>query len=304
MFINSSFRTDIAARYSEWFMNRIREGYVLVRNPYYFNKVSKYQLTPDVVDCLIFCTKNPKPMLQYLSELKERGFSVYFFVTITGYGKDIEPSVPEYHEVMESFCELSDIVSTNNVGWRYDPILVTSGYTTEYHLECFDEMADALAGYTDYCIFSFVQKYKKLEYTFPELRTVTKQEKEVLLKGMSEIAEGSGLKLQTCGDCADYSRYGIQQSGCITAQLMEHAIGKPLKALKAHPNREGCGCLHSVDIGSYDTCPNGCRYCYANKNQVVAVSKYRQHDPKSPFLIGNALPTDIVSKSKQVSFLL
>ncbi len=116
MFINASFRTDIAANYSEWLMNRIRDGYVLVRNPYYQTKVSKYQLAPDVVDCLIFCTKNPKPMLPYLKELKERGFSVYFFVTITGYGVDLEPGVPEYHKVMESFIELSEDLSTDNVG--------------------------------------------------------------------------------------------------------------------------------------------------------------------------------------------
>ena len=304
MFINASFRTDIVANYSEWFMNRIREEYVLVRNPYYQTKVSKYQLTPDVVDCLIFCTKNPEPMLPHLKELKERGFSVYFFVTITGYGTDIEPRVPEYHKVMKSFAELSEVVSMDNVGWRYDPILITPKYTTDFHLKCFEEMASTLARYTKYCIFSFVQKYKKLEYTFPELRTVTSEEKDVLLKGMSEIAKKKGLKLQTCGDGSNYSQYGIQQSGCITAELMEQAIGKQLKALQPKPNREGCGCLHSNDIGLYDTCPNGCRYCYANKNQAAAMENYRRHDPSSPLLLGNVSPLDNISKSKQVSFLL
>lgn len=304
MFINASFRTDIAAYYSEWFMNRIREGYVLVRNPYYQEKVSKYQLMPDVVDCLIFCTKNPKPMLPHLEELKERGFSLYFFVTITGYGTDIEPRVPEYHRVMESFAELSEAVGTDNVGWRYDPILITPKYTIDFHLKCFEEIAGTLTSYTKHCIFSFVQKYKKLEYTFPEMRTVTTEEKEVLLKGMSEIAEKYRLQLQTCGDGNDYGQYGIQQSGCITTQLMEQAIGKRLKALKPKPNREGCGCLHSNDIGLYDTCPSGCRYCYANKNQATAMGNYKSHDTSSPLLIGSVLPSDIISESKQVSFLL
>ncbi len=165
-------------------------------------------------------------------------------------------------------------------------------------------MAGTLTNYTKHCIFSFVQKYKKLEYTFPELKTVTGKEKEVLLKGLSEIAEKQRLGLQTCGDGNDYGRYGIQQSGCITAQLMEQAIGKQLKTLKPKPNREGCGCIHSTDIGLYDTCPNGCRHCYTNKNQAVAIENYRRHDPSSPLLIDNVLPSDIISESKQVSFLV
>ena len=177
MFINASGRTDIAACYSQWFMNRIREGSVYSRNPLFPDKVSKYRLTPDVVDCILFCTKNPEPMLKYVPELRERGFSLFFYVTITSYGKDMEPRVPEYHKVMESFKTLSEKIGQSSVCWRYDPILITSKYTVEHHLKCFEEMTRELAPWSEFCVFSFVERYKKLTSTFPELQSVTFQEK-------------------------------------------------------------------------------------------------------------------------------
>lgn len=126
MIINTGCRTDIPAFYSKWFMNRIREGYVLVRNPYYLNQVTKYNLSPDVVDCLAFCTKNPEPMLEYLNELDK--YKQYWFVTITPYGKDIEPNVPNKKRVIESFKKLSEHIGVDSIGWRYDPIFIGDGF--------------------------------------------------------------------------------------------------------------------------------------------------------------------------------
>lgn len=304
MFINVSGRTDIAAYYSDWLMNRIREGFVYSRNPLFPHKVSKYRLDPEVVDCIIFCTKDPKPMLRYLPELRERGYAVYFFVTITSYGTDIEPRVPDYHEVMETFRHLSDKVTRNNICWRYDPILLTSKYTVDHHLQCFEEMTRELAGYTDVCIFSFVEMYRKLGYTFPELRAVNLEDKRRLLKGMSEISTAYHMRLQTCGDDNDYTAYGIRRSGCITVPILEQAIGKELKALKVHPARNGCGCIQTNDIGAYNTCPNGCRYCYATKDHGLALKNYQNHDPASPFLFGGFQDGDEISESKQRSFVV
>lgn len=303
MFINVGSRTDIANYYSEWLMNRIREGYVLSRNPLFPDKVYRYRLTPDVVDCMIFCTKNPEPMLDKIDEVRERGFSVFFFVTITGYGNDIEPGVPEYHHMTDVFQRLSGKVGKNNVCWRYDPIFVTEKYTVNYHLNCFEEMTEALAPYTDFCVFSFVEMYKKLALTFPELRAVTTNEKKILLSGMGKTAQKHHIRLQTCGDENDYTEYGICHSGCITVPIMEKAIGRELKALQAKPARKGCGCLPNNDIGAYNTCPNGCRYCYANRDAGLAMENYRKHNPLSPMLLGELNPGDEVIDAKQKSFL-
>lgn len=302
MFINVGARTDITNYYSEWLMNRIREGYALSRNPLFPNKVYKYRLTPDVVDCIIFCTKNPKPMLDKIDEVRSRGFHVFFYVTITSYGRDIEPGVPDYHDVMETFKTLSGVVGRSNVCWRYDPVFISEKYTVEHHLKCFEEMAKELAEYTGFCIFSFVQLYKKLSFTFPELRAVSEEEKKILLPEMGKIAKSCNIRLQTCGDENDYSEYGIVRSGCITAPIMEQAIGQELKPLKAQPSRKGCGCLPNNDIGAYDTCPNGCKYCYATKSPALAVENYRRHDPLSPLLTGELTEDDEVIEAKQVSF--
>lgn len=303
MFINVGARTDITNYYSEWLMNRIREGYVLSRNPLFPNKVYRYRLSPDVVDCIIFCTKNPKPMLDKIDEVRSRGFHVFFYVTITSYGRDIEPGVPDYHDVMETFKKLSIMVGKNNICWRYDPIFISEKYTVEHHLKCFEEMTRTLKPYTNFCIFSFVQLYKKLSFTFPELRAVSAAEKKILLSEMGKIAKSCNIRLQTCGDENDYSEYGIVRSGCITAPIMQQAIGQELKPLKAQPSRKGCGCLPNNDIGAYDTCPNGCKYCYATKNPALAVENYRRHDPLSPLLTGELTEADEVIEAKQVSFL-
>lgn len=303
MFINVGARTDITNYYSEWLMNRIREGYVLSRNPLFPNKVYRYRLDPEVVDCIIFCTKNPEPILDKIEEIRSRGFRVFFFVTITSYGRDIEPGVPDYHHVMASFKKLSGMVGKACVGWRYDPVFLTPKYTLDHHLTCFDEMARELSPYTDFCIFSFVELYKKLEFTFPELRAVSEQEKRILLAGLGEIAKKYGLRLQTCGDEADYTAYGICRSGCISARTMEKALGRTLKAVKPSPSRKGCGCLPSNDIGAYDTCPNGCRYCYATKDPALALKNFRNHDPHSPLLIGSLEPEDEIVEASQKSFL-
>ena len=242
-------------------------------------------------------------MLAHIDELRERGFSVFFYCTITSYGKDIEPGVPDYHQMINVFQKLSGKVGKDNLCWRYDPIFITEKYTIEHHIQKFEEMTKEIAPYTNFYIFSFVEMYKKLTTTFPELRGVREEEKTILLTEMGHIAQKYHLRLQTCGDEHDYTQYGIDRSGCITIPIMENAIGRELKGLKAKPTRKGCGCLPSNDIGAYNTCPNGCRYCYATKDPALAVKNYRRHDPSSPLLIGELQPGDELIEAKQVSFL-
>ena len=132
MVLQTGMRTDVPVFYSEWFANRLKEGYVYTRNPYNPSHVTKYLINPDVVDLIGFCTKNPAPMFQYMNLLKTYG--QYWFVTITPYGKEIEPNVPEKEKVMDDFIKLSDMVGADACGWRYDPIFVSETYTVDRHI--------------------------------------------------------------------------------------------------------------------------------------------------------------------------
>lgn len=175
MILNTGNRTDIPAFYSEWFYNRIREGYVMTRNPYYPEQVLRYRLDPEVVDILCFCTKNPEPMLGRLGELDR--FRQFWFVTITPYGRDVEPYVPEWRAVTESFCFLSERLGREAVSWRYDPIFISKRYPVTFHLESFEKMAERMEGAADHCVISFIDLYEKTKRNFPGIREVRKGER-------------------------------------------------------------------------------------------------------------------------------
>ena len=203
MIINTGGRTDTVQYYSEWLLNRFSEGYVLSRNPLFPNKVTRYELTPDKVDCVVFCSKNYKPILSRLHEITDK-FNTYFHYTITAYGKDIEPGVPSIDESMETLIELSKQVGKQRVAWRYDPVLLTEKYTVETHLQTFEHMSKTLTPYIDRCIFSFVEMYRKLEINMPELLPLSAEDMEALAQGLGSIAEKYGIHIQTCGTNGDF----------------------------------------------------------------------------------------------------
>lgn len=302
MILNTGGRTDTVQYYTEWLLQRFEEGYVLSRNPLFPNKVTRYELAPDKVDCVVFCSKNYQPILPRLHEITDK-FNTYFHYTITAYGKDIEPGVPPIHESMETLIELSKQVGKQRVAWRYDPVLLTKDYPVECHLETFEHMAKVLAPYIDRCIFSFVEMYKKLEVNMPELIPLTEQDMEELAQKLGAIAEKCGIHIQTCGTNGDFTRYGIHASGCMTLDILGGANGILFKNLKHKGMRQGCHCIESRDIGAYDTCMNGCKYCYANKNPRRAFENYKLHNPMSPLLLGDLKPDDTVIQGAQKSFL-
>ena len=301
MIINTGGRTDTVQYYSDWLLRRFAEGYVLSRNPLFPDKVTRYELTPDKVDCVVFCSKNYKPILPRLRELTDR-FPAYFYYTITAYGKDVEPGVPSIEESIETLKELSALVGKERVAWRYDPVLLTREYTIRRHLDTFPWMARELAPYIDRCIFSFVEMYKKLETNMPEIIPMSETERDALARGLGAAAAKLGMVIQTCGTNGDYTRYGIQASGCITLSILGKANHMEFRNLKHKGMREGCHCMESRDIGAYDTCLNGCKYCYANKNPRKAFENYEYHDPASPLLLGHLRPDDIVTQGAQRSF--
>lgn len=302
MIINTGGRTDTVQYYTKWLLKRFEEGYVYSRNPLFPNKVTRYELNPSVVDGVQFCSKNYEPILSDLEKITSR-FHTYFHYTITAYGKDVEPGVPSIDESMATLKKLSGIVGKQRVAWRYDPVLLTKKYTIGTHFETFERMAKELAPYVDRCIFSFVEMYRKLEINMPELIPLSQADMDALAQGMGKIAARYGLWLQTCGTNGDYSRYGIHPSGCMTLEMMGRANGITFRALKHKGMRQGCHCIQSRDIGAYDTCMNGCKYCYANKRPQKAFENYPNHDPDSPLLLGHLKETDVLGQGDQKSYL-
>lgn len=300
MVINTGNRTDIPAFYSEWFYNRIKEGYVMVRNPYYPEQVSKYVLTPDIVDILCFCTKNPEPMLDRLEEIKE--YPQFWFVTITPYDRDIEPNVPDKEEVMRSFKKLSDKVGISSIGWRYDPVFISEKYSMEFHIERFRYMASNLSGYTDHCVVSFIDLYAKTKRNFKGVREVTKREQEHIVREFVSIGKEYGITIRLCCENSELAKYGAEVSGCMTKQVLERAAGFSLKIPNKKPSREQCNCVLGNDIGVYNTCDHACLYCYANYDRQIVLNNMKQHNPNSPFLIGEERSGDIVKETKQESY--
>ena len=302
MIINTGGRTDTVQYYTDWLLRRFEEEYVLSRNPLFPNKVTRYELTPDKVDAVVFCSKNYKPILPRLHEITDK-FNTYFHYTITAYGKDIEPGVPSIEESMETLIKLSDEVGKQRVAWRYDPILLTKDYTTERHFETFEKMVKVLAPHIYRCIFSFVELYKKLKTNMPEIIMMSVEDMDILAQGLGAKASKYGMKIQTCGTNGDFTRYGIEKSGCMTLDILGEANGITFKNFKHKGMRQGCHCIETRDIGAYDTCLNGCKYCYANTNPQKAFENYKYHNPVSPLLLGELQDTDTVQQGAQKSFI-
>ena len=300
MIINTGCRTDIPAFYAKWFMNRIREGYVLVRNPYNPNQVTKYNLSPKVVDCLAFCTKNPEPMLTYLDELDM--YKQYWFVTITPYGKDIEPNVPDKKKIMESFKKLSKHIGVDAIGWRYDPIFIGNGFDVNKHVEYFEKMAKELKGYTYNCTISFLDVYEKVKRNAPNINPPTKEEQIEIAKAFSKIGKENNMVIHACCEKTYLSQYGLQCNGCMSQEIVEKAIKKALQPPKRKNLRQECNCLMGNDIGAYNTCGHLCKYCYANANKQFVIENMKKHDNNSPFLIGRSELGDKITEAKQKSW--
>lgn len=301
MIINTGQRTDIPAFYTEWFVNRLKAGFVLVRNPYNPQRITRYRLDPAVVDIIGFCTKNPAPMLPHMKLLEP--FGQYWYVTITPYGRDIEPHVPGKKAVLESFRRLSDIVGLACIGWRYDPIFINESWPVERHIKAFDYMARALSGYTHTAVISFIDLYEKTKRNFPEVRPVSTEDRIALGKAIIDIGKTYGMTIRPCAEGNDLAAYGADCSGCMTVAMYEKALGQRLKVPKTAPARSECACYLGGDIGAYNTCGHLCRYCYANYDAEVVKANMRQHDPQSPMLIGNVKPGDTVYDAKQESWI-
>lgn len=287
MILSVSRRTDIPNYYSEWFVNRIKEGYLYVKNPMNEHQISRIDLSPDIVDCIVFWTKNPINIFDKLDDLKD--YQYYFQITLTGYGRDVEPGLPDKNKVLiPSFKVLSEKIGKKRTIWRYDPILINSKYTKEYHYRAFGKIADELKDHTERVVISFVDLYAKTQRNTAGLNIENTGNDEMIeiAARLADIAHEKGLQIESCAEAIDLESVGVAHGHCIDKQLIEELIGCPIKGNKDKNQRTECGCLESVEVGSYNTCKNGCRYCYANFNIERVISQSHLYDPNSPLLCG------------------
>lgn len=298
MILSASRRTDIPGYYSEWLMNRLREGYASYRNPMNHAQISKVLLTPDKVDCIVFWTKDPFHMMARLEELDTLGYHYYFQFTLTPYGlpygdtflgKEIEPHLRDKKEIIQTFQNLSEQLGKERVLWRYDPIILNDTITMQYHLELFQYLCDKLSGYTEPCTISFVDMYSKLsnKLKVQTLSEIKEEQMHSLASAFTEIAKPYRISLRACCEAIDLSTDGVLPASCIDLKTVERVCGHSITLKKDKHQRAHCGCMQSVDIGAYNTCRNGCIYCYANHSMTSINKNCEKHDPASPIMIGS-----------------
>lgn len=292
MILSVSRRTDIPAFYSDWFMERLRAGFVYVRSPFNIHQISEIPLSPENVDCIVFWTKNSKPVHKYLPEIDKMGYKYYFQFTITPYHKDIEENIMAKTDIIQVFKDLSNMIGKEKVILRYDPILLNDRYTLNFHYTAFDKLCNHLKDYTEKVVISFLDDYKKISKNIINsgIREITNEEMNKIAENFSITAKKYGLIIETCAEEIDLDKYNINHAKCIDGDLIERIINKSLKRNKngfaKDGNRDFCGCMKCIDIGEYNTCFHRCIYCYANINKNSASENYKKHIKTSPLLIG------------------
>lgn len=287
MILSVSRRTDIPAFYAEWFMERLRQKYVLVRNPFNAHSISRIPLSPENVDTVVFWTKNSKPIHKYLDEIDELGYKYYFQYTITPYKNDLEEKVQDKKEIVETFKKLSEKIGSEKVILRYDPVILSDNYTIDFHKKAFARLCDLLAPYTKKIVFSFLDDYKKISKNIKQLniKEISAEEMCIMAEYFADTAKKYNLKIESCAEQIDLERFGINHGKCIDNELIEKITGYKLSVGRDN-QRNACGCIKCIDIGEYNTCMHKCLYCYANINKEAAFKNYKLHDKKSPLLIG------------------
>lgn len=314
--ISASYRTDIPAFYGDWFMQRVREGYVRYHNPY-GPQVVTVSLRPADVRAIVFWSKNYAPFLPHLDELHTRGLDSYFHFSITGYSVErathpLEERVPHPEQTLASFRGLTTFTSPRHVLWRYDPIIFTPLTDSAWHRRTFRDLAQQLAGLTERCYFSFLDLYDKVARNTARLPVElqpfdpAEEEKRALAQELALIAAAHGITLYTCAE--DFAAIApICKGACVDKALIDALWpDKQNHPLKLSNNRGKCGCYDSRDIGAYDSCPHGCVYCYAVLNRPLALKRYKEHDPSHDALIqrGPKAPPPDDPDSGQLSFTL
>ncbi len=285
--VSASRRTDIPAYYGGWFMERLNRGTVSYRHPFNRSRIT-VSVQPENVINFVFWTKNCGPFLNYLPLISEKGYKFYCHYTITGHPVYLEEKSPPLEESVKTFKKVSGITGEKFALWRFDPIIFTSDLNEKYYIKKFMEIAGKLEGFTQSCYISIVSLYKKTVRNMAAKGIMyeeagNKRAGELAFK-IGLLAKEYGISVYSC--CTDFLISGVVQKGsCVNRELIKELAGNPDLKLPKRPSRKGCGCYKSVDIGAYNSCTNGCIYCYANANQKSAENNYRRHDKTGEMLI-------------------
>lgn len=292
MILNVSGRTDIIAFYSKWFLNRLKEGYVDVRNPFNPNLVSRINF--DDVDLILFCTKNPIPIIDKLDNIK---IPYIFHITITPYKNDIEPNLPSKSDIIKAVKKISTTIGIENVYVRYDPIFISEKYNTEYHIKAFTKLCSLLKGYVKTIIVSFIDNYQNVRKNLPYLkyRSFTEEDYKLIGENFSKIAKNNNMVVQTCFEERNLTEYGFIKGECMSKELAFKLTGKTYKKWQARKGN-ACNCVELVDIGVYNSCNHLCKYCYANYDESKVKVNIKNHDVNSSLLIGQLKQSDIIKE--------
>lgn len=295
MILFASGRTDIPAFYSNWFINRVKAGFVDVRNPFNQKLVSRIYFSD--VDLIMFCSKNPLPMINKLDTLN---VPVLFHVTITPYGKDVEPNIPDKRLIIEGVKKLSLVLGIDNVVVRYDPIFLSDKYNVDYHIKAFDKLCKNLNGYVNKIIVSFMDEYKNVRSNknILKYRAFTREDYKKIGEAFSKSAMDNGMSVQTCFEDEDLTQYGFVKGECLSHELAYILTGKKFKSSNVRKEKK-CECVQMVDIGDYNSCMHMCKYCYANYDEKAVSSNFERHDDNSSLLIGSIQSDDVIKVRKK-----
>ena len=287
--ISVSRRTDIPAFYGDWFMSCLKEGFAGVVNPFGGQKYI-VSLKPEDVSCFVFWSKDFTPFIKNLKIIDNLGYKFYFNYTVTGLPGIFESNLNK-GTAIDTLKQLSRMYSPKHINWRFDPIIISNICDRSFFVRAFETLAGDFAGLVERCYFSFVTEYGKVIRNFKELERLTgvkilntsEKFKIDLANELVQIAEGFGIRMYSC--CGDYLiNERIEKGHCVNGKVIEELFFPDGFEYKPKPTRAECGCTESTDIGTYDTCPHDCVYCYANTNKHRADKAYENHDKDSAFL--------------------
>lgn len=292
MILNVSGRTDIVAFYTDWFMNRYKAGFIDVRNPFYYNLVSRIYFKD--VDLILFCTKNPIPIIDRVQEIK---IPILFHITLTAYRKDIEPNVPSKENIIKAIKKLSMIIGKEKIVIRYDPVFISDTYNLDYHIKAFDKLCSLLDGYVSKILISFIDNYKNVRKNEKALRfkEFTENDYKIIGLNFSKCAKKHKMVVHTCFEKRNLIEYGFVKDECLSHELAYKITGKKYKNWTSRKGKN-CNCVQMVDIGSYNSCMHFCKYCYANYEEKKVMNNFKKHNPNSSMLIGELEKNDIIKE--------
>ena len=315
--VSASRSTDIPAFYSEWFVDRLKKGYLKWKNP--FNGVPLH-VSFNKTRLIVFWSKNPRPIIKHLDYLDDNNINYYFQYTLNDYTKEhLEGNVPNLESRIDTFMQLSEKIGKDKVIWRFDPYILTDTTGVDELLKRTEYIGNRLKNYTSKLVFSYadIKTYKKVQNnlrkdSIPYLEFNDRTMNELAL-GLKELNKNWGFEIGTCAEKIDLNKYNIIHNKCIDDDLMiklflndkllmdflgvkveQPTIFDPnqnitkTRNLKDKGQRQACGCIMSKDIGQYNTCPHECVYCYANTSKEIAIKNYKAHkmNPNSETIIG------------------